>query len=86
MTRRPRNWYNFHLEILHLFYAEKNNVYFSGESFGRFTSLDAAGPLFDKCSAGCRVDETDADYVDFIHTGKFNNFFVEKVHLKKRHF
>ena len=26
------------------------------------------GPIFDECPPEARVDETDADYVDFIHT------------------
>jgi len=40
----------------------------SGESIGRFTPLDAAGPLFSDCPSGARTDRTDANYVDFIHT------------------
>jgi len=40
----------------------------TGETLGRFTPLDAAGPVFDSCSSAARVDKTDATYVDFIHT------------------
>lgn len=35
---------------------------------GRYTPLDAAGPMFDECSEGARVARSDAVYVDFIHT------------------
>ena len=35
---------------------------------GRLTALDAARPLFDDCGPEARVDKSDADYVDFIHT------------------
>ena len=41
---------------------------FSSTSLGRFTALDAAGPMFDQCTAGARVAQSDANYVDFIHT------------------
>ena len=40
----------------------------TNQSIGRFTPLDAAGPLFDDCPAGSRTDKSDAGYVDFIHT------------------
>ena len=40
----------------------------TNQAIGRFTPLDAAGPLFDKCPTGSRTDKSDAGYVDFIHT------------------
>lgn len=40
----------------------------TGLTLGRFTPLDAAGPMFDSCPSEARVSHTDAGYVDFIHT------------------
>ena len=42
----------------------------TGQTIGRFTPLDAAGPVFDSCPSSARVDKSDADYVDFIHTDR----------------
>lgn len=32
------------------------------------SGLDAAGPGFENVNAGCRLDRTDATFVDVIHT------------------
>ncbi|CBY41148.1 unnamed protein product, partial [Oikopleura dioica] len=50
------------------FLAQRFQAVTGGKRIGRFTPLDAAGPIFDECPAEARVDETDANYVDFIHT------------------
>ena len=34
--------------------------------------LDAAGPGFENTDAGCRLDHTDASFVDVIHTSSNN--------------
>eukprot|EP00057_Strongylocentrotus_purpuratus_P001803 XP_001202114.2 PREDICTED: pancreatic lipase-related protein 3-like [Strongylocentrotus purpuratus] len=44
---------------------------FAGEmqpGLGRISALDAAGPSFEGTDRDCRLDETDANYVDAIHT------------------
>jgi len=40
----------------------------TGKIIGRLTGLDCAGPLFENCSPAARIDKTDADYVEHIHT------------------
>ena len=39
-----------------------------GFTIGRVTGLDAAGPLFERCTNEVRIDKSDADFVDLIHT------------------
>jgi len=39
-----------------------------GFTIGRVTGLDAAGPLFENCTKEVRIDKSDADFVDLIHT------------------
>ena len=39
-----------------------------GVKFGRITALDAAGPEFENCTAEVRIDQSDAEFVDTIHT------------------
>lgn len=43
--------------------------------FGRITGLDPAGPSFEKMPPSVRIDSTDADFVDVIHTDAQNQGF-----------
>lgn len=45
-------------------YAKSN----FGFTISRVTGLDAAAPLFEECSEEVRIDKSDADFVDLIHT------------------
>ena len=39
-----------------------------GFKISRVTGLDAAGPEYEKATAEVRIDKTDAEFVDLIHT------------------
>ena len=54
---------------IHIFaYLAKYTRDYFGYTIGRVTGLDAAGPLFEKTSKEVRIDKSDADFVDLIHT------------------
>lgn len=40
----------------------------TGQLLGRITALDPAGPCFSNVSASGRLNRTDAEYVDVIHS------------------
>lgn len=51
--------------------------YYLGGNLGRISALDPAGPLFEDYEIDVRLDATDANYVDVIHTDG-DNFGMEK--------
>ena len=53
-----------------------NNLYLTADFIFLTSALDPAGPLFEDYEKDVRIDATDANYVDVIHTdgdnfGKF---------------
>lgn len=78
---RLSSQFNLHLSSIHLIghsmggqisgHAGKQVVDKCGMKIGRITGLDPSGPLFEYRPADERLDESDADFVDVIHTSGF---------------
>ncbi|XP_052744588.1 inactive pancreatic lipase-related protein 1 [Bicyclus anynana] len=49
-------------------YTGKHFTELSGSKLGRITGLDPAGPCFSRLQPALRLNRTDADYVDIVHT------------------
>merc|ERR1711915_578025 len=49
-------------------FAAKDIFEITGKKVGRITALDPAGPLFNACASKYRIDASDAQFVDTVHT------------------
>lgn len=55
-------------QSLPIFHTGKHIQRLRGVTVGRITGLDPAGPLYENAASSRRLDYTDADFVDIIHT------------------
>ena len=53
-------------------YAAKYCKSHFGFTINRVTGMDAAGPMFEKTTSEVRIDKSDANFVDLIHTNGGN--------------